>query len=551
MSVLLLGPMLRHVSETSATLWVETTGPATVEVLGQESPTFHVRGHHYALVVVEGLRPGSETPYEVHVDGQRCWPDPASGLPPSTIRTLDPDGPVRLLFGSCRAAARHQDPDADSETSGGAHGVDALHAHGLRMIAQPSSTWPHLLMHLGDQIYADEFSAGTEARVSGRTHRDPDLPDGAVADFEEYTWLYHETWSPPVVRWVCSVVPSVMIFDDHDMIDDWNISASWVRDIRATSWGTEHLVSGLMSYWIYQHLGNLAPEQIRAEGLLDALMGDADGYDRLRDWALRYEASTPLPGGYRFGYHRDLGRVRLVVVDCRNGRVLTPGARAMLDEADWDWLVECCGAEVDHLLVATTLPLFLPRSLHDLEMWNERVCDGVWGERAARIGERVRRALDLEDWSSFSRSYHDLVGLLADVGGRRRDGHRPPATISVLSGDIHLSYRARALFPPSWGVESRVHQLVSSPIRNALGVRERAVMRFSGTRTARLLAGLLRRSARVPEPEVPWSIESGPFFRNDMAQLTLHGRQAWLQMEQITSGEERANPLRDRVEIEL
>ena len=48
----------------------------------------------------------------------------------------------------------------------------------------------------------------------------PELVDG----FEEFTWLYHEAWSPEIERWFFSNVPSVMIFDDHDMIDDWNIS---------------------------------------------------------------------------------------------------------------------------------------------------------------------------------------------------------------------------------------------------------------------------------------------------------------------------------------
>ena len=34
MAQLVLGPILRHVDATSATIWVETDAPATVEVLG-------------------------------------------------------------------------------------------------------------------------------------------------------------------------------------------------------------------------------------------------------------------------------------------------------------------------------------------------------------------------------------------------------------------------------------------------------------------------------------------------------------------------------------
>ncbi len=38
------------------------------------------------------------------------------------------------------------------------------------------------------------------------------------------------------MRWLLSTVPSCMIFDDHDVIDDWNTSAAWLADMRATDW---------------------------------------------------------------------------------------------------------------------------------------------------------------------------------------------------------------------------------------------------------------------------------------------------------------------------
>ena len=42
MARLVLGPLLRHVTDTSATIWVETDAPCTVEVLGQAATTFTV-----------------------------------------------------------------------------------------------------------------------------------------------------------------------------------------------------------------------------------------------------------------------------------------------------------------------------------------------------------------------------------------------------------------------------------------------------------------------------------------------------------------------------
>src|SRR5262245_34220587 len=215
---LVLGPMLRHVSETTATIWVETDAPCTVEVLGHRTTTFTVAGHHYALVIIEGLEPGTTTPYEVHLDGEHVWPLAGERFPAGVIRTIGPR-PLRILFGSCRTAAPHEPPwTLELDHDDRARGVDALYAHGLRMLGQSPEEWPHLLLFVGDQVYADDSSPQTRAKVKERrghlTDDDqyPSLDD--VADFEEYTWLYHEAWEPEVERWMFSVVPSAMIFDE-------------------------------------------------------------------------------------------------------------------------------------------------------------------------------------------------------------------------------------------------------------------------------------------------------------------------------------------------
>ncbi|HVQ17435.1 MAG TPA: alkaline phosphatase family protein, partial [Actinomycetes bacterium] len=102
MPALLLGPLLRHVDTRSATVWVETDEPCTVTVNDAEARTFIVAGHHYALVAVTGLAPGTSTPYEVTLDGTTVWPAP--GAPARRIRTFPEGGDPQfvMLFGSCR-----------------------------------------------------------------------------------------------------------------------------------------------------------------------------------------------------------------------------------------------------------------------------------------------------------------------------------------------------------------------------------------------------------------------------------------------------------------
>src|SRR5262245_28031647 len=256
MPELVLGPMVRHVGETDAVIWVETDASCEVEVLGARERTFCVCGHHYALVCCEDLARSTWHEYEVRLDGERVWPLD-DGFPRSCFRTLPDDEPAEVVFGSCRVAAPHEPPWSlrkDEDPRG--REIDALHTLSLRMRDQPREEWPDLLLMIGDQVYADEVPPTTRSFIGNR--RDPGEPPGErVVDFHEYHQLYFESWSDPEIRWLFSTVPTAMIFDDHDVHDDWNISQAWLEEMREHGWWNCHILAALASYWVYQHLGNL------------------------------------------------------------------------------------------------------------------------------------------------------------------------------------------------------------------------------------------------------------------------------------------------------
>ena len=524
MPQLILGPLLRYADATSATVWVETDEPCEVEVLGRRASTFHVGGHHYALVEIDGLEPeGVE--YAVALDGERRWPVPDSGLPPSRITPLTPGRDLMIAFGSCRVAAPHQGPwlrERREDTNG--RGVDALMALAQRMAGEPPERWPSLLLMVGDQVYADDASPQTREFIARRRSTDV-APGDEVADFEEYTQLYRESWTEPLIRWLLSTVPSAMIFDDHEIVDDWNISAAWKREMAATPWWADRIVGGLSSYWIYQHLGNLSPAELRDNALYAQVRAAPDGEPLLREFALRTERTT---AGDRWSYSRELGGTRLVVVDSRAGRLLTEDRREMLDDEEWAWLEQRLTGDVDHLLIATSLPYLLPHAIHDLEAWNEAVCDGVWGQAAAALGERLRRAVDLEHWAAFRSSFARMAGALREVAGGERG--RAPASIVLLSGDVHYAYLAEAGFPgrPS---PTRIYQAVCSPFRHGLSPPMELANRISFSRPLTRIGELLRWLARVPRPPIRWRMQHGPFFENEVATLELRGREAWVRLD--------------------
>jgi hypothetical protein len=347
-----------------------------------------------------------------------------------------------------------------------------------------------------------------------------------VLDFEEYTRLYREAWSAPTIRWLLSTVSSAMVFDDHDVHDDWNISESWVAEMREHEWWEEHIKDGLMSYWIYQHLGNLAPEAHQEDELLARVKDADDGGPVLAEFARRADRETT---GSRWSYCRDLGASRLVVIDSRAGRVLKDDERSMVDAGEWDWISQHATGGFDHLLIATSLPFLLAPGMHHLEAWNEAVCAGAWGEHAAGAGEWMRRTLDLEHWAAFGESFAGLAELQRSVGAGERGA--PPASIVSLSGDVHHAYLAEVAFRRGSGVRSAVWQAVCSPFRNPLERRERRTVGLACSRPFSATARALARSAGVAPPDVRWRLTGGPWFDNQLATLTLEGRRLDLRIE--------------------
>src|SRR6266571_3975672 len=465
---LVLGPLLRYVGDTEATIFVETDQACQVEILGHQALTFEVSGHHYALVVIGDLRPGAEYEYQVAVDGVVRWPEPGSEFPPSVLRTTEPGRALRLAYGSCRVAElpvplhRRSSRRAQQRALAGEqeHGPDAMVAYALDLRGTPHERWPDLMLLIGDQVYADDPGPATRTFIEQR--RDPSVPPGyEVADFPEYCFLYREAWTEPSVRWLLSVVPTAMIFDDHDVHDDWNTSASWRRDYQAKPWWPDRIRAAYMTYWIYQHLGNLSPAELAKNELWQRMQETGDHAAVLADFAVRADQRAE---GIQWSFRRSFGGVRVVVIDSRSGRVLEDGKRLMVGEAEWQWITESVAGDWDHVVLATSLPLLLPRGIHALEAWNEAVCGGAWGPRAARAGERLRRAVDLEHWAAFGTSFGQFERLLTGLATGARG--RPPATVTVISGDIHHSYLAAVDFPRGTNPRSSVYQAVCSPIHN-------------------------------------------------------------------------------------
>ncbi|TDQ00212.1 hypothetical protein EV186_10273 [Labedaea rhizosphaerae] len=315
-----------------------------------------------------------------------------------------------------------------------------------------------------------------------------------------------------------------MIFDDHDVRDDWNTSQNWRDRMAGLSWWPERIRGALMSYWVYQHIGNLGPDELASNKVVqEVFTSGEDNAERLRAFADHADREADGAKGTRWSYRRDFGSVRLLVIDSRAGRILAGGARSMIGEEEFRWLEDQVDGGYDHLLVGTSLPWLMPNALSHLQSLNEAAARK--GGLVGRIAEWVRQTGDLEHWPAFRASFERLGRLLRTAGDHA-------AAVAVLSGDVHHAYVARARYQDE--PKAPVHQLTCSPIHNTVPWYMRLVFRAGWWAPPAKVTRWWARRRGIDTDAIDLQRVSGPHFGNALMTVKVSGRQAWAELEQST-----------------
>ncbi|MFM9433488.1 hypothetical protein ACFDR9_000529 [Janthinobacterium sp. CG_23.3] len=252
----------------------------------------------------------------------------------------------------------------------------------------------HLLLMGGDQIYSDSMwqelrGLKTWAGLSGRERNAAPFPDELRAQVDGFFLEnYLERWSQPEVAAMMASVPTVMMWDDHDIFDGWG------------------------SY----------PAEQQASPVYQGIYAIARAYFQL--FQLHANAATPplplLPNQPGFSYGLRVGGYAILALDLRSERSKTTVMGAAAWHAAYAWLDK--QKNCDHLLVMSSIPVVHP----DFSTLETLLC---------ALPGRQELEDDLQDhWLSRShrqerlRLIHRLLDWSAGTGGR----------VTVLSGDVHV-----------------------------------------------------------------------------------------------------------------
>jgi hypothetical protein len=263
----------------------------------------------------------------------------------------------------------------------------------------------HLLIMGGDQVYADdlwrtipEMSAFAEASFAVANAMA--CPQKLARRIEAFYFdLYVQRWSQPEVAAMLAVIPTVMMWDDHDIVDGW---------------------------------GSYPPERqdcpVFRDGIGPAATRAFQVFQRQQPAGAPEESLHP--DAFSRGY--TLGRIAILALDMRTERTIDQ----VLSPPHWDavyaWLDGL--RDIDHLLVMSSIPVVYPNlgGLEDL--------------LAAFPGQQ-----DLEDdlrdrWNSDGHRAERvrLVQRLLDFAVEKA------SMPTILSGDVHLATLG--------AIESRLHR---------------------------------------------------------------------------------------------
>lgn len=243
----------------------------------------------------------------------------------------------------------------------------------------------------------------------------------------------------PAARRLFAHLPVAMIFDDHDITDDWNLSREWEEVAYGHPFSRRVVGNAMIGYLINQAWGN------RPEAFDDALLaGVADTLARPGHEA--HEDCIRHLLGFREWHYAWPTTPPLVVIDTRTHRWRSESAaRKPSGLMDWEALTDLQYQLRDHpaVLLVSPAPIFGVKLIEALQ----RIV--TW------FGHPL--TVDAENWMAHRGAAHTVLNIFRHP--------KTPQHFVVLSGDVHYSFvydvelRGHERGPDIW-------QICSSGLRN-------------------------------------------------------------------------------------
>ena len=241
------------------------------------------------------------------------------------------------------------------------------------------------------------------------------------------------------VRRLMSNFPTYMIFDDHDVTDDWNLSALWEKRVYGKPVSKQIIGNALFGYFLFQGWGN-APQNFSPD-FMNTVKRYCEApthnhHQSILDCVLKWD---------KWGYVAETSP-KMVVLDTRTQRWRSEFSLSNPSGLmDWESLTELQQSVLGEqsVILVSAAPIFGVKLIETLQ----RVM--TW------LGLSLH--VDAENWMAHPGSAMTILNIFTHK--------RTPKNFIVLSGDVHYSFvyeiviRFRKNSPRIW-------QITASGIKN-------------------------------------------------------------------------------------
>ncbi|MEZ9443723.1 alkaline phosphatase D family protein [Vibrio sp. 10N.222.54.F12] len=247
----------------------------------------------------------------------------------------------------------------------------------------------------------------------------------------------------PQVQRLFAHIPTYMIFDDHDVTDDWNLTVGWEHAVDQNQFATQVIGNGLAAYWMCQGWGN-KPESFDETFIEQAKQLFVDQPRVLKqthdveqtnsetgDAAATHSVSDIEPNKHR-AFIEMLSRFeewhytidtspKVIVLDTRTRRWRSESRMNKPSGLmDWEALIEFQHQLMhqDKVVIVSAAPMFGVKFIETLQ------------KMATTIGKPL--VIDAENWMAHPGSANTLISIFTHT--------KTPTNFVVLSGDVHYSF---------------------------------------------------------------------------------------------------------------
>ncbi|WHY03005.1 hypothetical protein [Neobacillus sp. DY30] len=267
------------------------------------------------------------------------------------------------------------------------------------------------------------------------------------------------------IRRLLANTPTYMMFDDHDITDDWNVSSRWKENVKSSALGSHVVANGLSAYWAFQGWGN-APQSYDDKFLWMMKtyfkmlsIGKINTYQEVWKNTLwdfdSWHFVAPTNPQALFLDTRTQREYRIEPRPAKFGQLIEESVWApqLISQKGWERITRSLYASKwksgSPLIIVSATPLY------GLGLIETFLHDYVYPLKV--LGVNVHTKFDFEAWKYNGKGFTEFLQQVAAWN---------PARCIILSGDVHYASAVTAAVSFKNGQELTINQFTSSPLKN-------------------------------------------------------------------------------------